>query len=79
MHSALSRGVTHPDGILLSYPRVGIGFYIPQRADYGIAACRQNGARKRVGRADEIELPSMRYPHANEHDNRRKVMSDRMA
>lgn len=28
---------------------------------------------------DETELPSMRCPHANEHDNRRKVMSDRMA
>lgn len=28
---------------------------------------------------DETELPSMRCPHANEHDNRRKVMSDRVA
>lgn len=78
MHSALSRDVTHFRWYSpLSLLRVGIGVYIPQRADYVLRHADKPGRENEW--VAPTELPSMRCSHANKHDNRRKVMSDRMA
>lgn len=82
MHSALSRAVTHSRWHSPLLPSsMGIGVYIFYNGQILCSAVHADklGRENEWVALDETELPSMRCPHANEHDNRRKVMSDRMA